>query len=243
MINSIFIKFLTYLISFIDNPNKKKIIFFLKNKFKDKELRVIDIGAHKGETIDLFLQNFKIKQIYSFEPNISLFTKLKLKQKYLNDRIKLYNYGVGLKEKDEYLNIMTDTSSSTFNTLNTQSEYFKKKKYILSFFSGKKNLIDKREKVKIINLSKFLKKNKISKIDILKIDTEGFEFNILNGLINEDFKKIKFIYFEHHYDLMIDKGYKFSHINNLLINNNFEKKYKLKMKFRKSFEYIYENSN
>ena len=42
---------------------------------------------------------------------------------------------------------------------------------------------------------------------------------------------------------MINKKYKFSDINNLLIKKNFNKVYKLKMKFRKSFEYIYENKN
>ena len=74
----------------------------------------------------------------------------------------------------------------------------------------------------------------------MKIDTEGFEFNILKGIKRPDFKKIKYIYFEHHYDLMINKGYNFSDINSLLIQNNFEKIFKIKMKFRKSFEYIYE---
>ena len=41
---------------------------------------------------------------------------------------------------------------------------------------------------------------------------------------------------------MINKGYKLSDINKLLNENNFYKKYKLKMEFRKSFEYIYENA-
>ena len=95
--------------------------------------------------------------------------------------------------------------------------------------------------INVVNLSEFLLKKK-NKIDILKIDTECFELNILKGISKEDFKKIKFIYFEHHYDLMIDKGYKFSDINKLLKNNNFTLKYKLRMKFRKSFEYIYESN-
>ena len=41
---------------------------------------------------------------------------------------------------------------------------------------------------------------------------------------------------------MINKGYKFNDINRLLTSNNFQRKYKIRMKFRKSFEYIYENS-
>ena len=57
-----------------------------------------------------------------------------------------------------------------------------------------------------------MKSEKINKVDILKIDTEGYELKVLKGIIKKDFKKIKFIYFEHHYDLMIKKLYKYSEI-------------------------------
>ena len=66
-------------------------------------------------------------------------------------------------------------------------------------------------------------------------------WDFLKGISNEYFSKIKFILFEHHYDLMIKKKYKFYDINKILVNQNFKQKLKLKMKFRKSFEYIYEN--
>ena len=76
---------------------------------------------------------------------------------------------------------------------------------------------------KVVNLSEFIL-HKENKIDILKIDTEGYEFNILNGVHESDFKKVRYIYFEHHYDLMIDKKYKFRDINELLKKNNFSLK-------------------
>ena len=40
---------------------------------------------------------------------------------------------------------------------------------------------------------------------------------------------------------MIMKNYKLSDIHSLLTLNGFEKYFKIKMKFRKSFEYIYIN--
>jgi len=240
MFNNLFLKILIIFISIVDYFNKKKIIFYFKDKTNNDALNIIDIGAHKGETIDLFINNLNVKRIYSFEPNISLFTKLKSKKK-LDNRVHLFNYGVGLIEKEDYLNIMEETSSSTFHNLNYQSDYYKRKKKIVSFLS-KKDLIQKKQKIKIVNLSSFIIKKKIMTIDILKIDTEGYEYNILKGLKKNDFKKIKFVYFEHHYDMMINKGYKFSEINDLLVKNCFKKKYKLKMNFRKVFEYIYENS-
>ena len=58
----------------------------------------------------------------------------------------------------------------------------------------------------------------------------------------DDFNKVRFIYFEHHFDTMISKDYKFSDINSFLNKNNFEQKFKIRMSFRKSFEYIYEKN-
>ncbi len=83
---------------------------------------------------------------------------------------------------------------------------------------------------------------KIDQVDIIKIDTEGFEYRTLLGL--EDYiKKIKFILFEHHYDNMLIKDYKYTDIHKLLDDNGFEKIFKTKMPFRKSFDYIYKNRN
>ena len=53
-----------FLIELIDHSNKKKIISFFKKNFQNKKLKIIDIGAHEGETIELFLKNFQIEKIY-----------------------------------------------------------------------------------------------------------------------------------------------------------------------------------
>ena len=227
-----------FLINIIDYTNKSKILNFLKNKFNQNFINVIDIGGHKGETINFFLKNFNVNKIYVFEPNHRLFETLI--RKFTNQNTFIFNYGVGFQNEKKILNISIDSASSTINKINTNTDYYKRKKKFLSF-GNKKPYFVGTQKIKVINLSEFLL-NKESKIDILKIDTEGYELNILKGINKEDFKKIKLIYFEHHYDLMISKGYKFSDINKLLKDNNFTLKYKLRMKFRKSFEYIYESN-
>ena len=240
VINKILFKFLMTFISILDRNNKRKIINFFQKNLNTKLINVIDIGAHKGETIDLFLNNFKVSKIFSFEPNRQLFNDL-IKKKYNSEKIILSNLGVGEMAEKKELNILKDTSSSTLNSINENSEYFKRKKKIMDFFMPNENFFQEKQTVNICNLSEFIKNKDIKKIDVLKIDTEGYEFNIVKGINEKDLKNINFIYFEHHYDLMINKSYKFSDINELLIRNNFQKKYKLRMKFRKSFEYIYEN--
>ncbi len=241
MFNKIYLNFLSIFINFIDNSNKNKITFFLKKKLKDEYLNIIDIGSHKGETINLFLKEFNIQKILAFEPNIKLYNFLI--KKYNDKKVKLFNCGVGLNEEDLDLNIMIDSASSTFNSINLESNYYKKKNKIITFLSKNKNLLEKKQKIPVVSLSKIIHEYNISIIDILKIDTEGFEFNILKGIKEIDLKKIRYIYFEHHYDLMIKKGYSFSDINKLLIKNNFKKIFKIRMKFRKSFEYIYEQKS
>ena len=98
----------------------------------------------------------------------------------------------------------------------------------------------KKIPISIITLDHFIEKKSINNIDLLKIDTEGYELKVLKGL-SSHFKKIKLVYFEHHYDDMIIKDYKFRHIHDLLKSYNFKMIKKTKMMFRKSFEYVYEN--
>ena len=124
--------------------------------------------------------------------------------------------------------------------LNKTSKYFKKKLKILNIKN--KDEFYQRIPVKILTLDYFIEQNNIQQIDLLKIDTEGYEFNVLKGLSKHS-KKIKLIYFEHHYDDMIIKNYKFQDINELLKEKSFIMIKKSKMIFRKSFEYIYENQN
>ena len=242
MINKIYIWTLSLLINFLDKGNKKKVINFFKLKLDKQKIRIIDIGAHKGETIDLFIENFNVKKIYAFEPNPKVFDFLKKKIKRKNiKRIILFNIGLGKKKEKKKLLVFNESSSSTFHAIDKNTNYYKRKKFFLSPFS--KVLVSSKFLVDIYPLSEIFKKNKISKIHILKIDTEGYEFNILKGLTKQLLKKINFIYFEHHYDLMIKKNYNFYDINSFLLKNNFKLKFKLKMKLRKTFEYIYENRN
>ena len=91
------------------------------------------------------------------------------------------------------------------------------------------------------SLKNYIVINKINKIDLLKIDTEGFEFDVLSGL-EDEIKKVRYIFFEHHYDAMYKKNYTYSDISKLLKYNNFKMLHKNKMPFRKTFEYLWGNS-
>ncbi len=230
--------FIKKILLFFDFFHKKKIIRHLKNLNSKNPIKVIfDVGAHEGESILLFLNNFEINQIYSFEPSEITYKKLlknseNFRKKFKKCFIHLENFAIGCDDQNIKMNYLNESSSSTLKNLNTSSNYFKKKER----YFGK--LINKKENVKQVSFNEYLNKKKIDKIDLLKIDTEGYEFEVIKGL-KHSISKISIILFEHHYDNMIIKNYKFGDIHNLLKNNGFRKDYKIKMPFRKSFEYIY----
>ncbi len=232
-----------YLFKIIDFFYQKKKNSFLKKKIPKNIDTLIDVGAHHGDTISEFLKIFQIKKIYAFEPSKKNFEELKKKtekiKKQNSVKIKIYPYGLGKKNDIMQLKEITDGVSNTFNNLNMNSKYLKKKKFITTFF-GMEKFIKDEVPTKIIPLKEIIKEEKIERIDLIKIDTEGFEYNTLVGM-DREIKKVRFILFEHHYDNMIIKNYKFKDIHTLLIDNGFQKVYKIKMPFRKSFDYIYEN--
>ena len=55
------------LLAIFDLYHQIKIFKFLKKENLNNFEVFFDIGAHKGESINLFLKNFNINKIYSFE--------------------------------------------------------------------------------------------------------------------------------------------------------------------------------
>ena len=224
-------------LNFFDYFQQKKIFNFLKNKIR-KNAIFFDVGAHHGETIKNFYKYFDFKQIHSFEASIKNFSVLQKKiSNFKNNQIFLNNFGLSDENKELMINQFPESSSSTLSKINKDSKYYKRKIKILGFSN---EFFTQHVKVNLKLLDDYFIDNNIEKIDLLKIDTEGHEFFVLKGSI-KTLPKIKHIYFEHHYDDMLKKGYTFSDINNFLKKNDFKKIYKSKMFFRKTFEYIYEN--
>ncbi len=236
-----YIKIIRVILNVLDNFRQKKILKFLSNRFL-KDIVIFDIGAHYGETVKLFSNKFKIKEFHCFEPSPINFKVLTKNINSLNIKKKLFlhNVGIGSNNKSTFLNQTQESSSSTINDFNLDSKYLKRKMKILNIENIDQYF--KKIPVKLISLDEYIKKENIKKIDLLKIDTEGFEYDVIKGMSSSS-NLVKFIYFEHHYDDMIEKNYTFGDINSLLVRYGFKKIFKTKMFFRKSFEYVYENTS
>ena len=236
-----YLNFVRSILNFFDFFQQKTILNFLKKKL-DKDIVFFDVGAHYGESVKLFSNKFTIKECHCFEASPLNFKILRKNIDGLNIKKNFFlnKVGVGSTNKSSFINQTKESSSSTINDFNFESKYLKRKLKILNI-NNKDHYFEKIP-IKIISLDEYVKKAKIKKIDLLKIDTEGYEFDVIKGMGTIS-NIIKFIYFEHHYDDMIKKNYNFRDINSILIKYGFRKIFKSKMYFRKSFEYIYENIN
>jgi FkbM family methyltransferase len=140
---------------------------------------ILDIGANVGEFV-MDLRKLGIKKpIYSFEPISAAFEKLKeLESKDIN--LKVYKLAIGDIKDRKLINIANNNfASSSFLELN----HFHREAAPDIEFSG-------TEEVEIITISDFLKQEIINNI-FIKIDVQGWELKVLEGISQNDWKKIK----------------------------------------------------
>lgn len=200
------------LVNYLKKLKKHKIIF--------------DVGAYKGH----FGNSFASSKIFFFEPNKIFFKKLKKDKKNI-----YFNIGLGDKVEKKKFYIMPNASSSSFN----QPTFRKNLKTFFFFDLLKSNVIN--QKAMIYPLDYFFKKYGLNTIDILKIDTEGYEFNVLNGISKKNFKKINYIVIEKQLDKELFKNYSFTPIRKKLIENNFKLIKKFKDPIWSYEDHVYEN--
>lgn len=217
--------------NFLHKPRLKKCLLKLDLSCKN----IFDVGSHNGESIDFLKSLYSDSKFYGFEPQKDCFKILK--KKYLNSRkIKILNYALGKKkeEKKMWKNVLSTTS--TLSNLNNNSKHFKTKSLILG---NTKAGFYTKEKVKINTLFFFFKKFKLNELDIVKIDTEGYEIKVLLGL-NKIANKIKVIIIEHNFTDYY-KDYNLSAIKKFLKKNSFKNIENLKFPFMKYTDSIYIN--
>ena len=127
------------------------------NYLLNKESLVFDVGGYAGEWAEKIYSKYECK-IFIFEPVSYCFNQIDNKFKN-NEKIKVFNFG--LSNRSYETNIHVDNASSS---LYSESE--------------------KTEKIKLIDINDFITENNIDKIDLLKINIEGAEFDLLDHMIN-----------------------------------------------------------
>lgn len=146
------------------------------NFINDKDI-VFDVGVNIGYYLLNFSKKASNGYVYGFEPNPKVFNYVKYNcELNFSKNIHLSNIGLGNKEGNFKMAQINDNLGMN-QIINSE------KKQINSFT------------VKVDILDNFVKKNKIPTINVIKIDVEGFEFNVLKGAEKsiQNFKPILFI--------------------------------------------------
>ena len=201
-------------------PKFGKVLNFddiYKKKLKINNPIIFDVGANKGQSIERFRNNFKNAKIYSFEPNPEIFKETITK--YHNDKnIFLNNLALGDENCKIPLNVTVNSGNSSFYDLKKNTEWIKIRSK--QFNTNPENFITKQIEVNCITLDNFCLDNKIENIDLLKIDTQGFEDKVLSGSLKQlENKKINFIELEIMLDEVYEKTMSFYEIENILKDN------------------------
>ncbi|MBI5403063.1 MAG: FkbM family methyltransferase [Ignavibacteriae bacterium] len=135
---------------------------------KYKNPVIFDIGANVGnysESIKLLSPD---STLFSFEPHPKIYKSLEASSK--KSKYKAFNIALG---KEESKLMLYDYENNTEGTEHASlfKETFEK------FYNEKVTSYE----VDVITLDKFVKENNIGTINLLKIDTEGNDYNVLLG--------------------------------------------------------------
>lgn len=177
----------------------KRIFRIIEKKSKKlgKGFFFIQIGSNDGLTgdpINYFVVKHKWKGIL-VEPIKYLFNRL---IKNYNNKRGLIFKNVAVSKKRGYKTIyyLKEQKTGLPWWHNQLGSFYKKN--VLKHKDKIKNIKNYliKEKVKCVTINDILKKNKVDKIDLLHIDTEGYDYEIIKSL---NFKKIvpEMIFYEH----------------------------------------------
>ncbi len=199
-----------------------------KNLQLQKHNQIIDIGANFGVQSLQFAKNFTNSKIYSVEPTNYAFKKF-TKNLELNKKLSenIYPFQIFLGSKGKKI------PTSIYSSWNLES---KENKHI-------KHLGEKKstEESNSFTLDEFVDLNKISNVDFIKLDVDGFEYDVLKGGINFLREKKPPIFMELAPYLYGEYGYNKEKILELIISLNYNF-YDLK-KLKKIFDIDQKISN
>jgi FkbM family methyltransferase len=178
---------------------------------------VFDVGANVGQSVDRFNELLPGCTLHAFEPSPSAFEELQANTRRIRN-LTLVNAGVGAAAGTEIL-IENDHSDMS------------------SFLSPGETIwgtVVRKTPIEVITLDEYCANQKLCRIDLLKIDTQGYELEVLKGAVSlMDAGAIHVIYteitfsdlyeglppFDQLYRLLGDHGFRLVALYNFVVQN------------------------
>jgi len=181
---------------------------------------VFDVGANIG-LFTLFIgQRCKNLDIYAFEPLPPIFEVLRINTSLYGLNAKLFNRGLSNESGNATFTYYPHVSIFSGRFADAQQEKEAVKAFLLNNLVHKGSLPDQDGldelladrlestpfECRMMTISDVIRENELKRIDLLKIDVEKSEFDVLSGIEEEDWEKIKQIIVEvHDFDGRLDR--------------------------------------
>ncbi|HNV01496.1 MAG TPA: FkbM family methyltransferase [archaeon] len=169
---------------------------------------VFDLGGYIGEWSEKIYKKYNCN-IYVFEP-VPKYAKIISKKFKKNKKIKVFTFGLG--PENEIVQISLKDNESSIKTIREVS--------------------NNTQQIKLVSIKKFFKENQIQKVNLMKINIEGAEYDLLENIINQKIiNKIENLQVQFH---------KF-------VNHSAKKRFELEKKLKKThhltykYDFVWEN--
>lgn len=170
---------------YLEKFNREKTLKLLINK---KNPIIFDVGANIGTSLDEFKEWWPDSTVHCFEPQKECWDSLEKKAiKHGNSYVNKYAVGNNHNKLTTFYSHDISSGISGFNRVNLNSrdsvylEGIKKSKKSIEQYE---DTLNHERIVEINRLDEYLQSKNVKEINLLKIDTQGYEPEVLDGLGN-----------------------------------------------------------
>lgn len=191
--------------------NAPDVFAELNNQFKSFKM-ILDVGAHHGNFVHKFKMYSPIAEVHAFEPFPKSFQALSERFAGLS-RVILNNFAVSsfYGSADFYSNTNEETNS-LYKSVQTNDNF-------IDTLTKNVSTI----KVSVTTLDEYTNRKGITRIDFLKIDTQGTTFEVLQGAANLLKNRVpRFIYAETEFVEIYSNQKRFSEIELFMRSHSYE---------------------
>ena len=135
---------------------------------------IFDVGANNGDMACEFLQAFPGAKLVAFEPFAECYQALKAR--FANrTNVRIENIALGAVPGTGEMNLFTGSNMNSLLPMESQP---------VEAFAGTFKAIGEnvgKASVKVDTFDGFVRQNSFQHLDLLKVDTQGFDYNVLKG--------------------------------------------------------------